>query len=80
GEPGPYALQAVIAACHARAASAEDTDWRAIVAGYDRLLALNPSPVIALNRAVAISFAHGPAAALPLLEQLAAEPQLKRYP
>jgi RNA polymerase sigma factor (sigma-70 family) len=80
GEPGPYTLQAVVAACHARAARAEDTDWRAIVAGYDRLLALNPSPVIALNRAVAISFARGPAAALPLLEQLAAEPQLKRYP
>ncbi len=78
--PGPYVLQAAIAACHARAARAEDTDWGAIVAGYDRLLALNPSPVIALNRAVAISFASGPAAALPLLEALAAEPQLKRYP
>ena len=80
GEPGPYTLQAVIAACHARAARAEDTDWNAIVAGYDRLLALNPSPVIALNRAVAVSFAQGPAAALPLLDALAAEPQLKRYP
>jgi len=80
GEPGPYTLQAAIAACHARAARAEDTDWRAIVAGYDRLLALNPSPVIALNRAVAVSFAQGPAAAWPLLEALAAEPQLQRYP
>jgi RNA polymerase sigma factor (sigma-70 family) len=80
GEPGPYTLQAAIAACHARAARAEDTDWSAIVAGYDRLLALNPSPVIALNRAVALSFARGPAAALPLLEALAAEPQLRRYP
>lgn len=80
GEPGPYTLQAAIAACHARAASAEDTDWGAIVAGYDRLLALNPSPVIALNRAVAVGFAHGPAAALPLLQALAAEPQLQRYP
>ncbi|HEY1131485.1 MAG TPA: sigma-70 family RNA polymerase sigma factor [Roseateles sp.] len=80
GEPGPYALQGSIAACHARAARAEDTDWHAIVAGYDRLLALNPSPVIALNRAVAVSFAHGPGAALPLLDALAAEPQLKRYP
>ncbi|MFG6485678.1 RNA polymerase sigma factor [Roseateles sp. BYS78W] len=80
GEPGPYTLQAAIAACHVRAARSEDTDWNAIVAGYDRLLALNPSPVIALNRAVAVSFAHGPAAALPLLEALAAEPQLKRYP
>lgn len=77
---GPYALQAAIAACHARAARAEDTDWAAIVAGYDRLLALNPSPVVALNRAVALSFAQGPAAALPLLQALAAEPQLQRYP
>ena len=80
GEPGPYALQASIAACHARAARAEDTDWPAIVAGYDRLLALNPSPVIALNRAVAVSFAQGPAAAWPLLQALATEPQLRRYP
>ncbi len=80
GEPGPYTLQAAIAACHARAPRAEDTDWPAIVAGYDRLLALNPSPVIALNRAVAISFASGPAAALPLLVALDAEPQLQRYP
>lgn len=79
-DPGPYALQAAIAACHARAARVEDTDWAAIVAGYDRLLALNPSPVIALNRAVAVSYAHGPAAALPLLEALAAEPALQRYP
>nr|WP_255719494.1 sigma-70 family RNA polymerase sigma factor [Pelomonas sp. P8] len=80
GEPGPYTLQAAIAACHARAARAKDTDWHAIVAGYDRLLALNPSPVVALNRALAVSFADGPAAALPLLEALAGEPQLKRYP
>lgn len=80
GEPGPYTLQAAIAACHARAARAEDTDWPAIVAGYDRLFALNPSPVIALNRAVAVSFAQGPAAAWPLLQALATEPQLQRYP
>ncbi|MCE4540036.1 sigma-70 family RNA polymerase sigma factor [Pelomonas sp. P7] len=80
GGAGPYTLQAAIAACHARAARPEDTDWAAIVAGYDRLLALNPSPVIALNRAVAVSFAAGPAAALPLLDALAADPQLKRYP
>ena len=80
GEPGPYTLQAAIAACHARAARAEDTDWPAIVAGYDRLFALNPSPVVALNRAVAVSFAQGPAAAWPLLQALAAEPQLQRYP
>ncbi|RZL34921.1 MAG: sigma-70 family RNA polymerase sigma factor [Rubrivivax sp.] len=80
GSPGPYTLQAAIAACHARAARAEDTDWATIVAGYDRLLALNPSPVIALNRALAVSHASGPAAALPLLEALATEPQLQRYP
>ena len=80
GDPGVYALQAAVAACHARAARAEDTDWAAIVAGYDRLLALNPSPVVALNRAVAISFARGPAAAWPLLQALDAEPQLRRYP
>ena len=80
GEPGPYTLQGAIAACHARAARAEDTDWAAIVAGYDRLLALNPSPVIALNRAVAVSHAQGPAAAWPLLQALADEPQLQRYP
>lgn len=77
---GPYTLQAAIAACHARAARAEDTDWRAIVAGYDRLLACHPSPVVALNRAVALSFADGPAAALPLLDALAADAQLQRYP
>lgn len=76
----PYVLQAAIAACHARAARAGDTDWGSIVAGYDRLLALTPSPVIALNRAVAVSHAQGPAAALPLLQALAAEPQLQRYP
>jgi predicted RNA polymerase sigma factor len=80
GEPGPYALQAAVAACHARAARAVDTDWGAIVAGYDRLLVLNPSPVVALNRAVAIGFARGPAAAWPLLQALDAEPQLRRYP
>ena len=80
GEPGPYMLQATIAACHARAPRADDTDWDAIVAGYDQLLALNPSPVVALNRAVAISFARGPGAAWPLLKALDAEPQLRCYP
>jgi len=80
GLAGPYTLQAAIAACHARAARPEDTDWHGIVAGYDSLLELNPSPVVALNRAVAVSFADGPAAAWPLLQALAAEPQLKRYP
>ncbi|KTT27555.1 RNA polymerase sigma factor [Pseudacidovorax intermedius] len=77
---GPYTLQAAIAACHARAARAEDTDWHAIVAGYDRLLARHPSPVVALNRAVAVGFADGPAAALALLDALADEPRLQRYP
>jgi predicted RNA polymerase sigma factor len=80
GEPGPYALQAAVAACHARASRADDTAWGAIVAGCDRLLALNPSPVVALNRAVAISFARGPAAAWPLLQALDAEPQLRSFP
>lgn len=77
---GSYTLQAAVAACHARAARAEDTDWAAIVAGYDRLLALQPSPVVALNRAVAVSHAQGPAAAWPLLQALAQEPRLRDYP
>jgi RNA polymerase sigma factor (sigma-70 family) len=80
GDLGPYALQAAVAACHARAAHADETDWGAIVAGYDRLLARDPSPVVALSRAVAISFARGPAAAWPLLQALDAEPKLRRYP
>ena len=80
GTCGPYALQAAIAACHARAARAADTDWAAIVAGYDQLLAIDASPVVALNRAVAIGHAQGPAAAWPLLQQLDAEPQLRGYP
>jgi predicted RNA polymerase sigma factor len=77
--PGPYALQAAIAACHARAARAEDSDWPAICALYDALLAVQPSPVVELNRAVAISRAHGPAAALPLVQALASRPQLAQY-
>jgi RNA polymerase sigma factor (sigma-70 family) len=77
---GPYLLQAAIAACHARAASAEATDWPAIVLQYDRLLALQPTPVVALNRAVAVGMAIGPKAALALVEQLAAEPALQNYP
>ncbi|MEO3691014.1 RNA polymerase sigma factor [Roseateles paludis] len=80
GGAGPYTLQAAIAACHARAARADDTDWAAIVAGYDRLLALQASPVVALNRAVALSYAQGPAAAWPLLQALAEEPRLRDYP
>lgn len=80
GADGPYALQAALAACHARAASAEATDWRAIVALYDRLLALRPSPVVALNRAVAVGMAEGPAPALALVDALLAEPALAQYP
>ncbi len=76
---GPYALQAAIAACHARAARADDTDWNTICTLYDALLAVQPSPVVELNRAVAIGRAHGPAAALPLVQALMAEPQLAQY-
>jgi predicted RNA polymerase sigma factor len=76
---GPYALQASIAACHARAARAGDTDWTLICKLYDALLAVQPSPVVELNRAVAIGQAHGPAAALPLVQALCAQPQLAQY-
>jgi RNA polymerase sigma-70 factor (ECF subfamily) len=67
GRPGPYQLQAAIAAAHAGAPSAADTDWRAISALYDTLLGLTPTPVIALNRAVAHGMAHGPAVGLELI-------------
>lgn len=77
---GTYALQAAIAACHARAARAEDTDWEQIVALYDALDALAPSPVVALNRAVAVGMAFGPAAGLELVDALAADAALQRYP
>ncbi|MEU4064493.1 RNA polymerase sigma factor [Streptomyces wedmorensis] len=76
---GPYALQAAIAACHARAASYEETDWATIAALYGRLGVLAPSPVVELNRAVAVSMTEGPAAALALVDALAAEPALARY-
>ncbi|MDP3228708.1 MAG: RNA polymerase sigma factor [Acidovorax sp.] len=76
---GPYALQGAIAACHARARRAEDTDWHHIVALYDALLQVAPSPVVALNRAVAVGMALGPAAALALVDALAAEPSLRHY-
>ena len=71
GAPGTYLLEAAIAAVHADAPRTEDTDWRQIAALYERLSALHPSPVVALNRAVALSMADGPAAALPLVEALA---------
>ena len=79
GERGPYTLQASIAACHARAFRVEETDWAAIVALYGLLAEVMPSPVVELNRAVAISIAYGPQAALDLVDQLTAEPSLRGY-
>ena len=79
GERGPYALQAAIAACHARAVRAQDTDWARIVALYGVLAEEMPSPVVELNRAVAVSMAYGPQAGLDLVDQLAAEPALAAY-
>jgi len=76
---GPYALQAGIAACHARATRGEDTDWMRIVALYDALAQVMPGPVVELNRAVAVGMAFGPAAALVLVDELAAEPALQNY-
>jgi RNA polymerase sigma-70 factor (ECF subfamily) len=76
---GPYALQAAIAACHARARSAEQTDWVRIVALYDALVQVTGSPVVELNRAVAVSMAFGPAAALPLVDALHTSGELARY-
>ncbi len=76
---GPYLLQAAIAACHARAASAAETDWVLITALYDELARLSPSPVIELNRAVAVSMAYGPAAGLELTDRLTAEGVLRSY-
>lgn len=76
---GPYTLQAAIAACHARALTPEATDWHRIVQLYTQLLRLSPSPVIELNRAVAVSMASGPAAALPLIDAIAGHPTLKNY-
>ncbi len=75
-----YHLQAGIAACHATAASIEETDWRAILAYYDQLLHLEPSPVVALNRAVAIAQLHGPDAGLAALAPLRGNPRLAQYP
>lgn len=80
GADGPYALQAAIAACHALAHRAADTDWPAIAALYARLAVVQPTPVVQLNRAVAVSRAQGPAAALGLVEALLQEPALKTYP
>jgi RNA polymerase sigma factor (sigma-70 family) len=79
GALGPYALQAAIAACHARARSPGETDWARIAALYDALAQLMPSPVVELNRAVAVAMAFGPAAGLELVDALRSEPSLKAY-
>ena len=79
GGYGPYALQAAIAACHARARTPEETDWTRIVALYDALSQLLHSPVVELNRAVALGMAFGPAAGLEVVDTLTAEPSLERY-
>jgi predicted RNA polymerase sigma factor len=79
GALGPYALQAAIAACHARARTAGETDWQRIAALYDALAQLRPSPVVELNRAVAISMAFGPEVGLELIDALASEPSLRTY-
>jgi RNA polymerase sigma-70 factor (ECF subfamily) len=80
GQPaGPYVLQAAIAACHGRAHTAEETDWARIAGLYAALFAIAPSPVVALNGAVAVGMAEGPAAALPLVDALVAEPALRGY-
>jgi len=79
GIAGPYSLQAAIAACHARAPRAENTDWARIATLYAALGALTPSPVIELNRAVAVGMASGPQAGLDLADRLTAEPLLKGY-
>ena len=79
GTRGPYALQAAIAACHARALTAEETDWARIVALYEVLAQVTPSPIVELNRAVAVAMAYGPAAGLELIDTLASEPSLQSY-
>jgi RNA polymerase sigma factor (sigma-70 family) len=79
GVPGPYALQAAIAACHARAGTPEQTDWPRIVALYGTLAEVSPSPVVELNRAVAVAMASGPEAGLELVDALLDEPSLRGY-
>jgi RNA polymerase sigma-70 factor (ECF subfamily) len=79
GARGPYALQAAIAACHARARTGDETDWIRIAALYEALAEINPSPIVDLNRAVAIAMAFGPAAGLELVDTLTEEPSLKTY-
>jgi predicted RNA polymerase sigma factor len=79
GALGPYSLQAAIAACHARARTAQETDWERIVALYDALAQLMPSPIVELNRAVAVGMAFGPEAGLELVDAVAGEPALRDY-
>jgi predicted RNA polymerase sigma factor len=79
GASGPYALQAAIAACHARAHTAEETDWKRIASLYEALARLTPSPIVELNRAVALAMAFGPGAGLELIDTLSSEPSLKTY-
>ena len=79
GAAGPYAMQAAIAACHARARTGEETDWERIASLYETLARITPSPVIELNRAVAVAMARGPAAGLAIVESLTLEPSLKSY-
>ncbi len=79
GDDGPYVLQAALAACHARAPRFEDTDWAGIAALYARLMHVAPSPVVELNRAVAVGRARGAAAALPIVDALAVDPKLRDY-
>ena len=79
GAQGPYALQAAIAACHARTRTADETDWTRIAALYDELAQITPSPIVDLNRAVAVGMALGPAAGLELVDALTGEPALKSY-
>jgi RNA polymerase sigma factor (sigma-70 family) len=79
GARGPYALQAAIAACHARARTPEETDWPRIVGLYEELGRLMPSPIVELNRAVAVAMASGPAAGLEIVDALVSEPSLKSY-
>jgi RNA polymerase sigma factor (sigma-70 family) len=79
GANGPYALQAAIVACHARARTPDETDWRRIASLYDALAAITPSPVVELNRAVAVAMAFGPAEGLEIIDRLASEQSLKKY-
>jgi RNA polymerase sigma factor (sigma-70 family) len=79
GDPGPYVLQAAIAACHARAPRAEDTNWAAIADLYGDLVAVTHSPIVELNRGMAVAMAYGPAAGLAIVDALAHEPQLQSY-